>query len=126
MNKLFSISDVTKQLNLIDPITKRPKNYILRYWEKEFSEIKPKKINNRRYYSSKQIELIKIIKFLLKNKDISIAGVKKLLNTKINKLDDYNSHSLKAIYFKKKLKFKSDRILNKIKLIKSYGKKNSS
>ena len=126
MNKLFSISEVTKQLNLIDPNTKKPKNYILRYWEKEFSEIRPKKINNRRYYSLKQIELIKIIKYLLKHEDISIKGVKKLLNTKINKLDDYNSHSLKTIFFKKKIKLKSEKILNKIKLIKSYGKKNSS
>ena len=126
MNKLFSISDVTKQLNLINPITKKPKNYILRYWEKEFSEIKPKKINNRRYYSLKQIEFIKIIKFLLKNKNISIAGVKKLLNTKINKLDDYNSHSLQTTYLKKRLELKSEKILNKIRFIKSYGKKNSS
>ena len=126
MNKLFSISDVTKELNLINPITKKPKNYILRYWEKEFSEIKPKKINNRRYYSLKQIEFIKIIKFLLKNKNISIAGVKKLLNTKINKLDDYNSHSLQTTYLKKRLELKSEKILNKIRFIKSYGKKNSS
>ena len=126
MNKLFSISDVTKQLNLIDPITKKPKNHILRYWEKEFSEIRPKKINNRRYYSSKQVELIKAIKFFLKHENISILGVKKLLNTKINKLDDCNPYSLKTTFLKNKLKLKSKKILNKIKLIRSYGKKNSS
>ena len=44
MSKLFSISDVTKLLDLIDPITKKPKNHVLRYWEKEFSEIRPKKL----------------------------------------------------------------------------------
>ena len=126
MSKFFTISDVTKELNLIDPITKKPKNYILRYWEKEFSEIRPKKINKRRYYSLKQIELIKTIKFLLKHEDISIKGVKKLLNTKLNKLDDYNSYSLKTTFLKNKLKLKSTKILNKIRLIKSYGKKNSS
>lgn len=126
MSKFFTISDVTKELNLIDPITKKPKNYILRYWEKEFSEIRPKKINKRRYYSLKQIELIKTIKFLLKHEDVSIKGVKKLLNTKLNKLDDYNSYSLKTTFLKNKLKLKSTKILNKIRLIKSYGKKNSS
>ena len=60
----------------------------MRYWEKEFKEINPKKINNRRYYSSKQVEIIKMIKFLLKNKGMTISGVKKLLNSNINKLDD--------------------------------------
>ena len=42
MNKLIGISEMSKILNLIDPITKRPLNHILRYWEKEFKEIKPK------------------------------------------------------------------------------------
>ena len=46
MNKLISISELSKMLNLIDPKTKKPLNHILRYWEKEFSEIRPKKINN--------------------------------------------------------------------------------
>ena len=55
MNKFVKISEASKILNLIDPITKKPLNHILRYWEKEFNEIKPKKINNRRYYSQKQI-----------------------------------------------------------------------
>ena len=63
MNKLLNISEASKILNLIDPKTKKPLNHVLRYWEKEFNEIKPKKINNRRYYSQKQIEIIKLIKF---------------------------------------------------------------
>ena len=57
MGKLISISEVSKILNLVDPKTKKPLNYILRYWEKEFKQIKPKKINNRRYYTAKQIEI---------------------------------------------------------------------
>jgi len=80
MIKLINISELSKILNLIDPKTKKPSNHILRYWEKEFKEIRPKKINNRRYYSSKQIETIKLIKFLLKNKGMSIMGAKKMLN----------------------------------------------
>ena len=76
MNKIINISELSKILNLIDPKTKKPLNHILRYWEKEFKEIKPKKINNRRYYSPKQVEIIKMIKFLLKNKGMTISGVK--------------------------------------------------
>ena len=50
MSKLINISEVSKILDFVDPITNKPQNHILRYWEKEFREIKPKKINNRRYY----------------------------------------------------------------------------
>ena len=126
MTKLINISEVSKIVNLIDPTTKKPLNHILRYWEKEFKEIRPRKINNRRYYSTKQVEIIKMIKFLLKNKGMTILGVKKFINVNINKLDDHKSHSLKADYYKKFLKTKSKLLLNKINKIKSYGKKNSS
>ena len=57
---------------------------------------------------------------------MTISGVKKLLDLKINKLDDSKSHSLKADYYKNLLKLKSKNLLEKIKKIKSYGKKNTS
>ena len=126
MNKLISISEASKILNLIDTKTKKPLNHILRYWEKEFKQIRPKKINNRRYYSREQIEIIKMIKFLLKNKGMTILGVKQLMNININKLDDRNIHSLKAEAHRMILSAKSKEILKKIKYIKNYGKKNSS
>jgi DNA-binding transcriptional MerR regulator len=126
MSKLINISELSKILNLINPSTKKPNNYILRYWEKEFKEIRPKRINKRRYYSSDQVEIIKMIKFLLKNKGMTVSGVKNALNLKINKLDDYNSHSLKADYYKKTFKIKSKILIEKIKKLKNYGKKNSS
>ena len=126
MNKLISISEASKILNLIDTKTKKPLNHILRYWEKEFKQIRPKKINNRRYYSIEQIEIIKMIKFLLKNKGMTILGVKQLMNININKLDDRNIHSLKAEAHRMILSAKSKKILKKIKYIKNYGKKNSS
>ncbi len=125
MDKLISISQLSNKLNLISPNNKKPKNYILRYWEKEFKQIKPKIINRRRYYSIQQIEIIKLIHFLLKNKGMTINGVKKVLNTDINKLDDYNSYSLKADYYKNDLKYKSKKLLSKIKRLKRYGKKNT-
>ena len=125
MNKLINISDLSKILRLVDDKNK-PRNHILRYWEKEFSQIRPKIINKRRYYSVEQVEIIKKINFLLKTEGITINGVKNILNKKINKLDDYNSHSLKAMYYKKSFKEKSKTLLNKIKNLKNYGKKNSS
>ena len=126
MKRLISISELSKSLNLVDYKTKKPLNYIIRYWEKEFKEIKPKKINKRRYYTSQQVELIKMIKFLLKNEGITISGVKKLLNTNVNKLDDTNKHSLINDYYKKYFKTKSKSILEKLNKLKNYGKKNSS
>ena len=125
MDKLINISEVAKLLNIINVKTNKPSNYILRYWEKEFKQNKPIIIKNRRYYSEKQINIIKLIKFLLKDKGMTIAGVKKVLKLNINSLDDYNSYSLKADYHKKIIKDKSKKILDKIKNLKEYGKKNS-
>tara|TARA_B100001063_G_C16267058_1_gene312665 strand:+ start:115 stop:501 length:387 start_codon:yes stop_codon:yes gene_type:complete len=125
MKKLLSISELSKFLNLVNPKTNKPLNHVLRYWEKEFRQIRPKKIKNRRYYSSEQVEIVKMVKFLLKDKGITISGVKNILKFNINKLDDYNLDSLKADYYKKNLKNKSKNLLEKIKRLKSYGKKNS-
>ena len=130
MNKLNNsyktIGEVAKLLGLNSKKGQPLTTHTIRYWEKEFKQIKPKMINNRRYYSNEQIEIIKMIKFLLKNKRLTIAGVKHLLNLKINKLDDTNIDSLKADYLKDKLKLRSKILLDKIKKIKSYGKKNTS
>ena len=126
MKKFINISELSKILNLINPSNNKPLNHVLRYWEKNFKQIKPKIINKRRYYSQEQVEIIKMIKFLLKNEGMTILGVKNLLNNNINKLDDYNSDSLKAGYYKKYLKNKSKILLKKIKNLRIYGKKNSS
>ena len=125
MNKLISISELSRILDFIDPVTKKPLNHIVRYWEKEFKEIKPKKINNRRYYSIKQVEMIKMIKFLLKNKGLTIAGAKNLIKSNINKLDDANLSSLRTDYYKISVKTKSKKLLEKINKLKNYGKKNT-
>ena len=124
MDKLINISQLAVLLNLVNSKTKKPSNYILRYWEKEFKQIKPTIIKNRRYYSKKQINIIKLIKFLLKEKGMTISGVKNVLKSNINSLDDYNSYSLKADYLKENIKDKSKTILEKINKLKN-GKKNS-
>ena len=126
MKKFFSISELSKDLNLIDPSSNKPLNHILRYWEKEFKQIKPKKINNRRYYSPEQVEIIKMIKFLLKTRGMTISGVKNAMNLNTKKLDVYKSDGLKAEYYKDSIKNKTKSILNKLKKLKQYGKKNSS
>ena len=125
MDKFITISQLSKQLNLINDENNKPLNYILRYWEKEFKQLKPKFINNRRYYSPKQVEIFKLVKFLLKDKGLTILGAKNVLNSNINKLDDYNSNSLKTEYYKKNFKQKSNNVLEKIKKLKKYGKKNT-
>ena len=65
MNKLFRISEVSKKVDLLDKKTNKPLNYIIRYWEREFKIIRAKKINNQRYYTLKQVKIIKMIKYLL-------------------------------------------------------------
>tara|TARA_B100000579_G_scaffold273583_1_gene225992 strand:- start:51 stop:431 length:381 start_codon:yes stop_codon:yes gene_type:complete len=125
MDKLLNISEVSKLLQIINIRTKKPSNYILRYWEKEFKQIKPIIIKNRRYYSRKQIKIIKLIKFLLKDRGMTISGVKNVLKSNINSLDDYNSYSLKTEYHKREIKDKSKKLLDKLKKIKKYGQKNS-
>ena len=126
MSKLFKISEVSKMLELIDKKTNKPLNHVIRYWEKEFDVIKPQKINNRRYYSFGQIEILKMIKYLLKNKGMTISGAKKMLKNNRKKLDDNNINSLKTSFYRTNLKFKSKNLLDKIRKIKSHGKKNTS
>ena len=123
MTKYLTISELSKVLKLFDTSKEKLQNHTLRYWEKEFKQIKPKKINNRRYYSPKQVEIIKKINFLLKNQGMTIPGVKKILDANINKLDGNHAHSLNVNYY---LKVKSINLLKKVKKLKNNGKKNSS
>ena len=125
MKKLINISELAIKLNLVNSKNNKPLNHTIRYWEKEFKQIKPKIINKRRYYSVEQLEIFKMIKYLLKNEGLTISGVKNILNSNINKLDDYKSDSLKAVYYKDNIKDKTEKILEKIKKLKKYGKKNS-
>ena len=118
--KLFTISKVATKLNLLDKSGK-PNNHTLRFWEKKFNEIKPIKINNHRYFSHHQIEIIKLIKYLIKDQKITINGVKKILNKKIYSIDDYNSSSVINDYYKKQIEEKSKNLLNKINKLKKNG-----
>ena len=125
MGKLVKITELSKILDLVDQNTRKPQNYTLRFWETKFRQIKPKIINKQRYYSIEQVELIKFIKYLIKDKGMTINGVKNVLNFEKNKLDDNNLISLKIDYNKIYLKKKIFKVLKKIEKLKEYGKKNT-
>jgi len=117
-DKLINISELASKLELINKKNKKPLTHTLRFWETKFKQIKPTILSgNRRYYSEKDVELFKFINFLLKKQGFTIEGVKKILNDKINKLDDFNSCSIKEQYFSKIIKEKSKKILYKLKKI---------
>jgi DNA-binding transcriptional MerR regulator len=70
--EFFSIKEVADSLQL--------KPYILRYWEKEFAILKPKRNRiGRRYYSRKDIDIVRMIKTVLYDQGYTIAGAKKKL-----------------------------------------------
>ena len=127
MDKLINITDLCKILNDHNLKIKKIHAHTIRYWEKKFHQIKPKIINNRRYYSKDDVELIKNIRYLLKIKKITILGTKNILNSYTKKLDYNNVDSLGYLSIRKKLlKIKTTKILNKIIKLKNHGKKNSS
>ena len=84
-----TIGQAAKELNLIDDKTGRVQTHTLRFWESQFKQIKPSvKAGGRRYYSEKNIKLIRFIKFLLRDKGLTINGVKKILNNpKLDAID---------------------------------------
>ena len=90
--------------------------HIIRFWETQFKQIKPKILNsNRRYYDEKTINLLKKIKFLLKDQGMTINGVKKMLNNQVSlKLDEIADKSIKAENLKNKL-VKISKIIKKLK-----------
>ena len=123
MNKNSSayktIGEVAKILGLNSQKKKMIQTHTIRYWEKEFKQIKPKILDGkRRYYDTKNIQLLKKVHFLLKEQGMTINGVKKILNNKEPlKLDESLNHSIKAKNLKNKLK-KISNIIKELKEIK--------
>tara|TARA_Y100000590_G_scaffold437355_1_gene558911 strand:+ start:561 stop:938 length:378 start_codon:yes stop_codon:yes gene_type:complete len=114
-----TISQVAKLLNLINNKTGKTNTHTLRFWEKQFKQIKPIILSGRRrYYDNKSIELLKQIKYLLKDRGMTISGVKKILtNEKSFELDELSNNSIKVD--KKNLKIKIKRISKLLKEIKN-------
>ena len=89
--KYKTIGQVAKELDLIDKKTGHLQTHTLRYWETQFRQIKPSiRAGKRRYYSQKDFKIIKFVKYLLKEKGLTISGVKKILNNPNNQSIDQN------------------------------------
>ena len=117
-NAYKSIGEVAKILNLVNKKTGNLNTHTIRFWEKEFKQIKPKILTGkRRYYDKTSIDILKKIKYLLKDQGMTIIGVKKLLNNKKSlKLDEFSNNSISVDNIKIKNKLKN--ISNLIKQIK--------
>ena len=116
-----TIGEVAEVLELRSTGNKK-NTHTIRYWENEFKQIKPIIINKRRYYNDRNIELLKKIKFLLKDKGMTISGAKKQLNEDFFDIDANENKTINAL----DLKYKLSKINKLIKDLKnSNGKKNS-
>ena len=117
-----TIGEVAKLLNLKSNKKGVLSTHVIRFWETQFKQIKPKILNsNRRYYDQKTINLLKKVKFLLKDQGMTINGVKKILNNEDSlKLDEIADKSIRNDNLKNKLL----KISNKLKELKN-GKKNT-
>ena len=70
-----SIGEVAKILDLVNKKKKTLNTHTIRFWEKEFKQVKPKIFNgNRRYYNNDTIEVLKKVKYLLKDQGMTING----------------------------------------------------
>ena len=123
MDKLDSayktIGEVAKILKLKSTKKNSLPTHTIRFWEKNFKQIKPIILNaNRRYYDEESINMLKKIKFLLKDQGMTINGVKKILNGKETlKLDEITNNSIKADNLRNKV-IKISQILKELKTYK--------
>jgi len=113
-NSYKTISEVVNILNI-----NNRKNFLnnantIRYWETQFKQIKPIKINSRRYYNQKNIDTLLKIQYLLKDQGMTINGVKKVLSNKNLYIDEKG----KKIINKINIKYRISKINNLIKNLK--------
>ena len=117
-NAYKSIGEVAKILNLVNQKNGNLNTHTIRFWEKEFKQIKPKILaGKRRYYDNDTIQTLKKIKYLLKEQGMTINGVKKALNDNYSlNLDDFSNKSISIDNIKIKNKLK--KISNLVKELK--------
>ena len=104
-NAYKTISEVVEIIGLKSKKGKLKPTHTLRYWEKEFNQIKPRILKgSRRYYDEKNIELLKKIHFLLKDRGMTINGVKKFLKNKETlELDEISNRSISKLNIRNKV-----------------------
>ena len=114
-----TIGEVAKILNLKSNKKGELPTHVIRFWETQFKQIKPKILNsNRRYYDENCINLLKKVKFLLKEQGMTINGVKKVLNGEQSlELDEMANNSIKADNLRNKL-VKISKIVKNLKELK--------
>tara|TARA_B100000029_G_scaffold505426_1_gene586112 strand:- start:2526 stop:2879 length:354 start_codon:yes stop_codon:yes gene_type:complete len=109
-----TVGEVAKEISV--------NTHTLRFWEKEFKQVKPKLLSgSRRYYSEQDINILKLIYELLKNQGYTIAGAKKLLNDSSIKLDDHLSSGVKRKNFQSSLKVRAQKIKLILRRIKGFN-----
>ena len=118
-NAYKSIGEVAEILKLKSKKRGVFSTHTLRFWETQFKQVKPKLLNsNRRYYDQKTIDILKKIKFLLKDQGMTISGVKKILDNPNNnhtlKLDEISNNSIRTDNFKNKI-LKISKIVKNLK-----------
>ena len=95
-----TISEVLEILNSNIDTQKKIELHTIRFWETQFKQLNPKRINNRRYFDNKNIDTLLQIQFLLKNQGMTIIGVKKILdnnnlNIDLNEKKNINASNIK-------------------------------
>ena len=115
-----TIGEVASILGLKDKKNNKLSTHTIRFWQNEFKQIKPKILSgNRRYFTEKDVEILILIKHLLKEKGMTIQGVKKILkNFKSGSLDEQVLNSVNNASDKSKILLKLKRITNLIKEMK--------
>lgn len=74
------------------------KPHVLRYWEQEFSQLKPsKRRGNRRYYQHHDVVLIRQIRTLLYSDGFTIGGAKQYLVAKPKVVKEFNPEMQKQL-----------------------------
>ena len=112
-----TIGEVARELSLINLKKGKIMTHTLRFWEKNFKQIKPKVFTGgRRYYDLNTIKLLKKIQYLLKVKGFTINGVKRVLDLEETNIDENNNISINT---KIKIKQKINKISNLLKDLKN-------
>ena len=100
-----TIGEVVKILGLKSKKGDSLPTHTIRFWEKNFKQIKPKIFNGkRRYYDEKSIDILKKVHFLLKKEGMTIKGAQRILdNNKSLELDESSNRSIKTENLRNKL-----------------------
>jgi DNA-binding transcriptional MerR regulator len=68
------------------------KPHVLRYWEQEFTQLKPvKRRGNRRYYQHHEVLLVRRIRGLLYEQGFTISGARNQLGASLGTISDHAS-----------------------------------